>query len=146
MAVNIRRMERRDFDQVHELLGQMTSCPPVSEEDVERYFAGHDSRSDWLQIFVVADSADDKLVVGCGTLLVEPKIIHSLGLVGHIEDVVIHKSAREKGYGQMLVKHLMSTADNLGCYKVTLDCGLMNVEFYQKCGMLPRGTQMAKYF
>ena len=33
----------------------------------------------------------DKIPVGMGTLLLEKKIIHNLGIVGHIEDIIIDK-------------------------------------------------------
>ncbi len=39
-------------------------------------------------IYVVVDKDKDK-VVGTATLLIEPKFIHNLGYIGHIEDVVL---------------------------------------------------------
>ena len=56
---------------------------------------------------------DNQRIVGTGTLLIERKVIHSCGLVGHIEDVVVHSDYR----GLSLGKRCGSTSGwpRLGC-------------------------------
>src|SRR5947207_3011814 len=60
-------------------------------------------------------------VVGTATLLIERKFIHHGGLVGHIEDVAVHKDYQRQGIGTSLVKHITEEARKLGCYKVILN-------------------------
>jgi glucosamine-phosphate N-acetyltransferase len=73
-------------------------------------------------------------VVGTATLLVERKFIHHGGLVGHIEDVAVHKDYQRKGIGTSLVKHITEEARKLGCYKVILNCFENVAPFYMRLG------------
>src|ERR1044071_6354798 len=84
-------------------------------------------------------------IVGTATILIEPKIIHDLSYVGHIEDVVVDGSYRLKGIGKKLVDHLITVAKNSGCYKIILDCDDKNIEFYQKSGFKQKENQMVIY-
>ena len=60
--------------------------------------------------------------------------MRSLGLCGHIEDIVVDKSTRGKNLGKRIIELLKSIAQVNGCYKVILDCAEHNVPFYKKCG------------
>lgn len=84
-------------------------------------------------------------IVGTATILIEPKIIHDLSYVGHIEDVVVDGSYRLKGIGKKLVDHLIVVAKNSGCYKIILDCDEKNMRFYQKSGFKQKENQMVIY-
>jgi predicted GNAT family acetyltransferase len=55
--------------------------------------------------------------VGCGTLLLERKLIRGAGVAGHIEDVVVDASARGRGLGKLLLDALVARARQAGCYK-----------------------------
>ena len=85
--------------------------------------------------------------MGMGTLLIEYKIIHRFGKVGHIEDIIISKKYRGKGLGKFLVKNLMNIAENdFHVYKVILNCSESNIPFYENCGLEKKENQMIKYF
>lgn len=58
-----------------------------------------------------------------------------LALAAHIEEVVICKCCRGKGYGKEMMELAIEKAREEGAYKVTLDCSEDNVEFYEKCDM-----------
>ena len=73
-------------------------------------------------------------VIGATTLLVEKKLIHKGGLVGHIEDVAVRGGYEGKGVGRALVGAAVERARDLGCYKVILDCSEDVVGFYEKLG------------
>jgi glucosamine-phosphate N-acetyltransferase len=73
-------------------------------------------------------------VVGTASLFCEPKLIHSGGWVGHIEDVAVHPECRRRGIGTALVKHLVEEAQANGCYKVILNCYEHLLPFYQRAG------------
>jgi glucosamine-phosphate N-acetyltransferase len=73
-------------------------------------------------------------VVGTASLVVELKFIHGGGRVGHLEDVAVRNSARNRGVGSALVKHVIDDARRLGCYKVILNCFPERVSFYERLG------------
>jgi glucosamine-phosphate N-acetyltransferase len=77
--------------------------------------------------------AEGKLV-GTVSLLVEVKFIHAGGLVGHIEDVAVHRDFQRRGIGTALVAHATEQAERLGCYKVILNCFDRLTPFYERLG------------
>jgi glucosamine-phosphate N-acetyltransferase len=76
-------------------------------------------------------------VVGTASLLLERKFLHRGGLVGHIEDVAVHREFRLRGTGTAVVGHVTEEARKLGCYKVILDCFEDLVPFYTRLGYRP---------
>lgn len=88
----------------------------------------------------------NNIIVASATLVIEQKLIHVMGKVGHIEDVVVHKDYRTLGYGQILVKHLVNEAKRQRCYKVILDCKPELSPFYEKNGFVVKGNAMAIYY
>lgn len=93
---------------------------------------------------VVVDENDT--VVATGTLLIEHKVIHECGKVGHIEDIAVAKSHQGRKLGDFLIKSLTLLAKEHNCYKVILDCAPGNVGFYEKCGYSVAGTEMEYRF
>ena len=76
----------------------------------------------------------DDRVAGTASLFIEPKFIHSGGIVGHIEDVAVHTAYQHHGIGGALVGHLLTVCRDAGCYKVILDCDEQVIPFYEKLG------------
>lgn len=93
---------------------------------------------------VICDSQN--VVVGTGAVIVERKFIHSLGLVGHIEDIAVAKDQQGKKLGLRLIQALDYLAREVGCYKSILDCSEANEGFYVKCGYRRAGLEMAHYY
>ena len=75
---------------------------------------------------------NNNVFIGSGSLVVENKIIHGFGKVGHIEDVVIDESHQNKGYGKLLLDHLIKKGKEFNCYKVVLNCDDDKLGFYEK--------------
>ncbi len=73
-------------------------------------------------------------VVGTASLIIEPKFIHTGGVVGHIEDVAVLREAQHLGIGGLLVEHLLAVCRQVGCYKAILDCDEQVIPFYEKHG------------
>jgi glucosamine-phosphate N-acetyltransferase len=96
-------------------------------------------------IYVLEDTLAH-VIVGSITMFVEEKIIHNMGKVAHIEDVVIHPNYQGKQLGKYLVKKVMEIAEREKCYKIILDCAEEKKTFYEKCGFAQNGIQMSKYF
>jgi len=104
------------------------------------------------QTFIVEKKSDsvpetDVQIVASATIIVEEKLIHNMGKVCHIEDVVVDKDSRGKGFGKELIQHCVELAKTYGCYKVILNCDEDNVKFYEKCdtGFQCKGVEMATY-
>lgn len=88
----------------------------------------------------------DNTIIASGTLLIEHKIIHDFKNVGHIEDIIVHRNYRKKGYSRILIEKLIDVAKNSHCYKVILNCNPNCENFYNKFGLDRKYIQMAKYF
>lgn len=88
----------------------------------------------------------DGAIVGVGTIFIEKKLIHSFGNVGHIEDIVIDRRVRGKGYGKLLIQNLIQIANSTGCYKCILNCSTENIPFYKSCGFTPSASQLSIRF
>lgn len=140
MPINIRSLQEKDLSQYLQLLSNLTTVGHPELDQVEERFRKINNNPDY-HISVLTNLSDDK-IVGAGTLLIEHKFIHSLGKVGHIEDIVIDPSYGQQGLGKMIVKHLVELAQTNGCYKVILDCNEKFVGFYEKNNFRPNGICM----
>ena len=77
-----------------------------------------------------------------GTILIEKKLIHNCGCVGHIEDVVVHENYRNINVGKALIEYMINIAKERQVYKVILNCNEGNADFYRKCGFHKNNLQM----
>lgn len=84
----------------------------------------------------------DNKIVATGTLYIEQKLIHNLGRVGHIEDIIVHPHYRNEGIAKGLVEFLVDLASENGCYKVILECKEEVKPLYEKCGFFQSGVCM----
>jgi len=100
------------------------------------------------QVFVIENnypSSNNSRIIGSATIFIEEKIIHNFGKVAHVEDVIIHHEFRGNGFGKVLLDKCMEIAKQEHCYKIILDCSDDNCKFYEKCGFMKKGNQMALY-
>ena len=84
----------------------------------------------------------DDVIVGTGSILIEDKIIHNFGKVGHIEDVVIDNKYRGQGLAKQLVEYLIRIGREAGCYKIILDASTDVSSFYEKLGFRKHANNM----
>ena len=84
--------------------------------------------------------------VGMISLLIEQKIIHKGGKVAHIEDVVVDKNHRGKGYASKLIQHVIKIAKAYNCYKCILNCTNEVIPVYEKNGFSVKTNGMSLYF
>lgn len=96
------------------------------------------------QIIVIEHNSND--IIGSSTIFIETKLIHNFGKVAHIEDVIVHTEFRGKGLGKLLLDKCIEIAKQNECYKIILDCSDNNCKFYENCGLMKKGNQMALYF
>jgi glucosamine-phosphate N-acetyltransferase len=85
-------------------------------------------------------------ILGSGTIIYEPKIIHGCKYVGHIEEIVVHEKYRGHGIAKKILEKLTNNANKKNCYKVVLDCKKNIIPFYEKTGFTQSNFQMSKYF
>ncbi|KAI0599532.1 glucosamine 6-phosphate N-acetyltransferase [Biscogniauxia sp. FL1348] len=122
----------------------LTTVGEISKEAFDEQFQWMSTQKTYY-VLVIEDTASGK-VVATGNLLVERKFIHSLGLVGHIEDIAVAKDQQGKKLGLRLIQALDFIAEKIGCYKTILDCSEANEGFYLKCGFRRAGLEMAHYY
>jgi len=85
-------------------------------------------------------------IIGTGSILLENKIIHNLGKVGHIEDIVIDKNFRGFGIATKLVEKLIEIGKNENCYKIILEASNNVRKFYEKLGFSEYSNSMKIVF
>jgi bifunctional UDP-N-acetylglucosamine pyrophosphorylase / glucosamine-1-phosphate N-acetyltransferase len=75
----------------------------------------------------------DGRIVGTFSVLVEPKIIHAMSSVAHVEDVVILSEFRKLGLGRMLLDIVKNFCKGykLPIYKIILECSDDVIGFYE---------------
>ena len=125
-----------------ELLSQLTDSPIITDEE----FINKVNEISKIGAIIICYIPNiDIHIIGSGTIIYEPKIIHGGKSVGHIEDIIVDKNHRNKGIARHILNMLVESAKNK-CYKVILDCKEDLLDFYSKNGFNKNGDQMAKYF
>ncbi|EFW16340.1 glucosamine 6-phosphate acetyltransferase [Coccidioides posadasii str. Silveira] len=141
----IRPLRKSDFSNGYlEVLRVLTTVGEFSFEQWSERYDWMAKRNDEYYLLVICDETGR--VVGTGSLIVERKFIHALGLVGHIEDIAIEKNQQGKKLGLRMINALDYVAAKVGCYKSILDCSEANEGFYIKCGFKRAGLEMAHYY
>tara|TARA_X000001036_G_scaffold384531_1_gene378555 strand:- start:123 stop:575 length:453 start_codon:yes stop_codon:yes gene_type:complete len=128
------------YKDILNLLKQLTTTPTMTKQDYLHIITHLPTNH---IIFVLMEN--DK-PVGMITLFMEQKIIHNGGKVAHIEDVVVDKNHRGKGYATLLLKHATSIAKNYKCYKCILNCTDQVKPVYEKNGFSHKTNGMSLYF
>lgn len=135
----IRPLSHNDYD-VLDVLRVLTTVGSISKEEFGQqveYWSKHDDT-----YFPIVIAHESSKIVASGMLVIERKLIHERGLVGHIEDIAVASNQQGLSLGKHLIQALSSIARNSGCYKVILDCDAKNVGFYEKCGYSRAGVEM----
>ncbi|KAL4977878.1 fumarate hydratase [Aspergillus desertorum] len=141
----IRPVQRSDFSRGYlDVLRVLTTVGDIDEADWNKRYDWISARNDEYYLLVIVDGQDK--IVATGSLIVERKFIHSLGMVGHIEDIAVEKGQQGKKLGLRVIQALDFVAEKVGCYKTILDCSEANEGFYLKCGFKRAGLEMAHYY
>ena len=147
MKYRIRTLDKNDFSKNY--LNLMSQLSPVDIKKVTKLefvsWVEEVNNNSNHNIFVI-ENVDNADIIASGTLLIEPKLIHSFGYAGHIEDIIVDKSYRGCGLGKIIVSYLIEHAKILKCYKVILNCSDKYVKFYKKLGLNKKDNTMSLYF
>ncbi|CAI9730010.1 glucosamine 6-phosphate N-acetyltransferase-like isoform X1 [Octopus vulgaris] len=116
------------------LLSELTKVGDISYEQFQARFNSMKSCSNTYYIVVIEDTSTG-LIIGSATLVIEQKFIHNTSSRGRIEDVVIKNDYRGQQLGKLLVDILIERSQKLGCYKISLECKMELIPFYNKFGL-----------
>lgn len=137
--LNFRRLEKGDYDKKYlELLKQLTAVGDISKEKYE-------TALDKIGAEVWVVEFEGKIIASV-SLLLEQKIIHECGIVGHLEDVVVDRDYRKYGLGKFIIERIIKIAKERGCYKLIGDCKSELLGFYEKNGFESKCVQISIYF
>lgn len=137
-----RHIEQNDYYKDYLTLLEQLTIVEKEKINYEQFKIFVESLSNNHIIIVIEDN---NKIIGTGTLLIENKVIHNMGLVAHIEDIVIHNNYRKQGLGKKLIDELVNISIKANCYKIILDCNEKNSNFYEKSGFTKKEIQMVKY-
>jgi GNAT superfamily N-acetyltransferase len=118
----IRPLKRSDYTRGFlDVLRVLTMVGDISAEAWNQRYDWMEQRSGEYFVLCVVDTKreESSCIVGTGTVLVERKFIHELGLVGHIEDIAVAKDQQGKKLGLRIIQALDFVAESVGCYKVS---------------------------
>lgn len=114
-----RPLRRSDYHLGYlDVLRVLTTVGDISEAMWNERYDYLYKRNDEYYMIVICDGTGK--IVGTGSLIVERKFIHTLGLVGHIEDIAVAQDQQGKKLGLRIIQTLDYVAEKVGCYKVRL--------------------------
>ena len=131
------------------LYTQLLSCLTQTEKLSNDFFLQKVEEISTMGEIIICyflDNKDKINIIGSGTIIYEPKLIHGGKYVGHIEDIIVNEKYRSLGIAKSILTELKKNANRKDCYKVILDCSEENRGFYEKNDFLYKGIQMAVYF
>ena len=135
--VQFRSIQQCDLESVFLLLQQLTEIDYSTRniQDCWNNFIQNNSSNSIVGLL-------DNKIIAYGSIIIENKIRGELA--GHIEDIVVCESMRNKGIGIELINELIKIGKNKGCYRVTLLCDNNLSSFYEKNGFAKNGIAMKK--
>lgn len=120
----IRLATLADYQEIKEVLQDGFNCPEFTKLDFIEYL-GQDN----LRCFV---GIEDRKIISTYSILFEKKLLHSGGIVAHLEDFAILKEYRKRGFGKQMIDHIMNECKKRKCYKAIHTCCPELVEHYKK--------------
>ncbi|KAI8380250.1 acyl-CoA N-acyltransferase [Blakeslea trispora] len=138
-------LRSNDFDRGYlDILSVLTEVGAHTRESWDTQFRFMRKHNDTYFTVTITDEKNNR-IAATGTILIEHKFVHKNGRVGHIEDIAVDASHQGKKLGLRIIQALKHIGQMNGCYKVILDCAVKNIPFYEKCGFVPKESQMAWY-
>ena len=137
MKYNLRVMANTDIDSVNKLLQQLSVYEPeplILQKSLAHMFN--------MGVYPCVLELPLFGVIGVGFLYFYPKIRG--GLVAHIEDISVNPLFHHRGFGSLIINHLIEKACDRSCYLITLECKQKNVAFYEKFGFYRAGYSLTK--
>ena len=132
----IRTININDFNKNYIQLINQLSNTAITKNQFIKYI---EALSDNHQIYVLEKN---NIIIGSITIIIEPKLIHQLKNVCHIEDLIIDKNYRGQGLSKELLMYAKNIAKINKCYKIILNCNESLEKFYSKNKFFKSSLQM----
>ena len=130
--LNIRAAEYDDFENIFPLLEQLWSDLKLDFKTLfDVYKKGIDSESQRL----IVGTVNNKIIGFCSLTI--KNNLWQAGNLGHVDELVIDKSCRGKGYGKTMIDSITNIATDLKCKRIELDSAFHRKEahgFYKSSG------------
>ena len=84
-------------------------------------------------------------IIGTITIIFERKLINNGKSVCHIEDLIVSKLYKNKGFGSKILEHVKNYAFENNCYKIILNCNNELKKFYEKNYFNSNNIEMSLY-
>ena len=126
MNINIIELNEKNYTKWNDLIMELTN---------QNYNIKNKLKIENRYVYILL--LNDK-VIGTSTLFILKKI-HNKS-IAYIEDVVISKYYRKKGYCKKLINFIKLKSKELGCYKIVILSYPKNKIVYEKCGFLSKGV------
>lgn len=129
--VSIRLAEESDEASVYELVTALMAVS-LDQKSFHDVFV-QNLRDDNVLYYVVER---DGFVIGFASLHIEPQLHHA-GLVGEMQELIVHETVRDKGIGAQLVSRLEQEAEKRGCVSIEVTTKIFRVDaqrFYEQVG------------
>tara|TARA_B100000886_G_scaffold335824_1_gene293578 strand:+ start:88573 stop:88995 length:423 start_codon:yes stop_codon:yes gene_type:complete len=139
MKINIVPIEKKHMNEVINILQSISKFQPLLE-DYNKIWENFNQISNSTGIIALNQS---KKVVGYGSIIFEYKIRG--GIMGHIEDIAVHKDFNRMGIGNAIMDYLLNLAQEKNCYKISLSCHKNNIDFYKKFYFIENGFTLTKF-
>ena len=138
--IDIIENEIDSIDDIIKLLSQLSNTENIKINEFKEFIVKKEKDH---KIFLCKELLSKK-IVGIITVFIEKKIIHNMGKVAHIEDLVVDINERNKGISKILINKCIEFANCNNCYKIILNCKEELLEFYKKNKFYNSGYQMRK--
>tara|TARA_B100001093_G_scaffold237666_1_gene227697 strand:- start:255 stop:668 length:414 start_codon:yes stop_codon:yes gene_type:complete len=132
----IRKIEKKDYESIFLLLNQLTTSPFINKDDFNTII-NNLSNNHLILVYEF-----DLKIIGCITIFIEQKLIHSGKCVAHIEDLVVDNNYKNQKIGSKLINYCIEIANKNNCYKIILDCNENLLNFYKKINFKQQGICM----
>ena len=140
--LSFRDITANDYKQIIKILNQLS---PINSSNQDKFIFLLSNLTTNHKIICCEYKdleSNETKIIGMGTLLFEPKIIHDFNIVSHIEDVVVDAKYRNLHVGKHIITHLIKLSKEKKVYKIILNCNKSNITFYEKCGFHKHGVEM----
>lgn len=140
--MSIRQLSNNDYYKDYfQLLSQLSNSPIPDYNDFKLQLSIINNNPNH---FIYVIEKNNKMI-GSITLLIEPKFIHGIKNVGHIEDVIIDNNYRNLKLGKLLIDYCIHQCKKLDCYKIILNCKKELITYYKKYNFDNKNIEMSLY-
>jgi len=140
--LKIRKASYSDFDEIFILLKQLWQDSILNKTELRKIF--HEAVNSDRQHLIAGLS--DKKIVGFCSLTVKNNLWQA-GNLGHIDELIVDKNFRGRGYGKQLMNKIIEVAIENKCKRIELDSAFHRKEahtFYESIGFKNRAYLFSK--